>query len=69
MDILGNVNRVISIVGYCISDSNYEEKLCLKKYSLDIVCSLSVGEEQVAAFFIVIYAVRYMWTPINPQIG
>ena len=28
---LGNVNRDISIVSYCIFDSNYEKALCLKK--------------------------------------
>ena len=31
MDSLGNGNHDISIVGYCIFDSNYEKVLCLRK--------------------------------------
>ena len=50
MDSLGNLNNSISIVGYCIFDSNYEKALCLTQESLDIICSHSVGEEQVATF-------------------
>ena len=30
MESLGNVNHAISIVGYCIFDSNYERALCLE---------------------------------------
>ena len=29
MELLGNVNHAISIVGYCIFDSNYKKALCL----------------------------------------
>ena len=29
MDALGNVKHAISIVGHCISDSNYNKALCL----------------------------------------
>ena len=50
MEALGNVNHDISIVVYCIFESNYERSLCLTKESLDLVCSPSVGEEQVAKF-------------------
>ena len=29
MDSLGNMTRAISVVGYCIFDSNYKKALCL----------------------------------------
>ena len=48
MDSLGNVNHDISVVGYCIFDSNYEKSLVLNRESLDTICAPSVGEEQVA---------------------
>ena len=47
MDTLGNVNRAIIIEGYWIFESNYEKSLHLTKESLDLICSPSVGEEQV----------------------
>ena len=50
MDSLGNVNRAISVVGYCIFDSNYEKSLVLDRASLDMICAPSVGEEQAAKF-------------------
>ena len=50
MESLGNANHDISIVGYCIFDSNYEKALCRTQESLDIICSPSVGEEQVETF-------------------
>ena len=50
MGSLGNLNHAISIVGYWIFDSNYKELLCLTQESLDIICSPSVGGEQVATF-------------------
>ena len=50
MDSLGNFNRDISVFGYCIFDSNYEKALVLNRESLDKVCALSVGEEEVATF-------------------
>ena len=65
MDSLGNVNRAISIVGYCIFDSNYEKELCLPQESLDVICYPSVGEEQVATFQSIFYAVGYIWAPIH----
>ena len=58
MDSLGNVNHTISLVGYFIFDSNYEQALCLTSESLDLICSPSVGEEQVVKFETVFYAVR-----------
>ena len=48
MDSLDNVNHSISVVGYCIFDSNYEKALVLNRESLDIICAPSVNEEQVA---------------------
>ena len=50
IDTLRNLNHDISKVGYCIFDSNYEKSLFLTKESLDLVCSPSVGEEQVENF-------------------
>ena len=50
VDSLGNMNHAISIVGYWIFDSNYEKSPCLTQESVDIICSASVGEEQVATF-------------------
>ena len=47
---LRNVNRDISIVGYWIFDSNYKKSLYLTQAFLDIICSPSNGEEQVAMF-------------------
>ena len=60
MDYLGGLNHDISVVGYCIFDSNYEKALVLNRESLDMICALSVGEEQVAVFEILFTAVRYI---------
>ena len=49
MESLVNVNHDISIVGYWIFDSNNEKALCLTQL-LDVICSPSIGEEQVATF-------------------
>ena len=62
---LGNVNNAISIVGYCKFYPNYEKAMCLTKGSLDIICSPSVGDKQVAIFQSLFYAVRYIWAPIH----
>ena len=69
MESLGNVNHAISIVGYCIFDSNYNKALCLTQESLDIICSTSIGEELVATCRSVFYAVRYSWSPGNLKKG
>ena len=58
MESLGNANHNISIVRYWIFDSNYEQELCMSQGSLDVICSPSAGEEQVATFesvFILLY--------------
>ena len=47
---LGNVNRAISVVGYCIFDSKYEKAIVLNRESLDTICAPSVGEEQADKF-------------------
>ena len=60
MDSLGNVNHAISVVGYWIFDSNYEKTLVLNRESLDMICALSVGEEQIAEFETVFTALRYI---------
>ena len=48
MDYLGYLNHAISVVRYCIFDSNYEKALVLNRESLDIIFAPSFGEEQVA---------------------
>ena len=68
LDSFVDVNHVISIVGYWVFDSNYEKVLFLTKESLYIICSPSIGEEQISAIQSVFYAVRYMWAPINLKI-
>ena len=66
---IGNVNHDISIVGYCIFDSNYRQALFLIRESLDIIFSPSFVEEQFVNFETVFYTVRYMWSPGNLNIG
>ena len=65
MDSLGNVNHAISAVGYWIFDSNYKKSLCFTQESLNITCSTSIGEEQVATFQSLFYYVRYSWSSGN----
>ena len=60
MDSLGNVNHATSVVGYWIFESNYKKALVLNRASLDIICALSVGEEQAATFETVFTALRYI---------
>ena len=65
MESLGNANHNISIVRYWIFDSNYEQELCMSQGSLDVICSPSAGEEEVATFESVFYTVIYIWAPVN----
>ena len=65
MDSLGNVNHAISIVWYWIFESNYEKAICLIQKSLDIIFYPSIGEELIATFQSVFYAVIYIWAPGN----
>ena len=65
MDSLVNVNLDISVVGYWIFDFNSKKALCLTHELLAIICSTSIGEEIVATFQSVFYAVRYSWAPVN----
>ena len=51
-----NVNNATSIVGYWVFDSIYEKSLWLTKESLDLVYSPYYGEEQVATFDTLFYA-------------
>ena len=60
MDSLGNFNHAISVVGYCIFDSNYEKALVINIELLGIICAPSVGEEQVAVFETVFTALGYI---------
>ena len=41
---LGNVNHDITVVGYCIFDSNYKRALVINRESLDMIYALSVDE-------------------------
>ena len=58
MDYLVNLNHVINDVGYWIFDSNYKKSLVINRESLDMICTPSVGEEQVSYFETVFTAVR-----------
>ena len=69
IDLLGNVNHAISVVGYWIFDSNYEKPLFLNMASLDMFCATSVGEEQAAKFELVFTAVRYIRSPAQLKKG
>ena len=44
MDYLGNVNHAISVVGYCICDSNYKRELVLNRESLCMIYAQSFDE-------------------------
>ena len=60
MDIVENVNHAVSILGYCIFDSNIKNLLPLTLDSLNIVCSPSVGKGMFAVFETVFHTVRYI---------
>ena len=60
MDLLGNVNRDISVVGNWIFESKYEKSLVLNMASLEMICDPSVDEEQATKFESVLTAVRYI---------
>ena len=60
MDSIVNVNNAISVVGYCIFESNYEKSLIINRESLAMIFSPYVGEEQVATFETVLNTVRYI---------
>ena len=65
MESIVNENHAISIVVNCIFDSNYKKELFFTQKKLDIICSPSIGKEQVAKFQYVFYSVRYIWSPIH----
>ena len=50
MDTLGNDNRAIGIVENWVFDSNDEKALRLTRESMNLICSPSVGEEQIVKF-------------------
>ena len=60
MDYLGNVNHAISDIRYWMFDSNYNKALVLNRELLNMICSPSVVEEQVAVFETLFTAVRYI---------
>ena len=60
MDYFENVNHAISVGGYWIFDSNCKRELLRNIESFNIICSPSVGEEQVAVFETLFTAVRYI---------
>ena len=69
MDSLGNLNHAISVVGNWIFDSNYEKALVLNMASLEMICTLSVGEEQAAIFESVFTAVRFIYSKAQLKKG
>ena len=62
MDLVGNVNQAVSIVGKWISDSNFRRYLPLWVESLNLMCSSSDGKKVFTLFKKVFYAVRYINT-------
>ena len=46
IDLLGNGDHAISVVGCFIFDSNYKKALVLNTASLDMICAPYVGEEK-----------------------
>ena len=67
MDSLGNVNHDTSVVGYWVFDSNNEKALVLNRESLNMTCSTSVGEEQVATFETFFNAMKYTRLTVQPN--
>ena len=65
LDSLGNLNNFISILGYWIFDSNFKKSLFFTQEWLYLICSPSIGEELVATFKSVSYAVGYSWLQGN----
>ena len=69
IDLIGNVNHAISVVGNWIFDSNYDRALVLNMAPLDMICAPSVGEEQAAKFEKVYYAVRFVFNEAKSKKG
>ena len=69
MDTLGNVNHSISIVGYWIFESNYDNSLFLTQESLDLICCPSIGLKKVAIFQSGFNAVICIWETIRLKEG
>ena len=67
MDYLGNLNHAISVVGYWIFDSNYENALVLNRESLDMICDPYVGEKQEATFERVLCSVIFTCSRSHPK--
>ena len=66
---LGNMNHAISVVGYWIFESNYEELLVLNMASLGMICAPSVGEGQAAKFELLFTAVKYISSAAQLKMG
>ena len=66
---LGNLNHSISVVGYWIFESNDERALVLNIELLDIICSPSVGEEEVGTFQTDFCSVRYICSTAHLKKG
>ena len=60
MNSLGTLNHAISMVGYWIFESNYEQAIFMTRELLDLICSISVGEKQIVKFETLFFSVRYM---------
>ena len=60
MDSVEIFNRAVSIVGYCIFDSNYKKALPLTLDSLNLICPHLVGKGMFAMFESVFFSVRYI---------
>ena len=69
MDLIGNVNHAISVVGNWIFNSNLERALVLNRALLETICAPSVGEEQNAISEKVFNAIRYIFNEAKSKKG
>ena len=63
MDYLINMNHAVSVVGYWITDSNFENGLILNKAYLDLMFSCTNDKYAIAEFEEFFHTVRF----INPK--
>ena len=57
---VGNINNAVSILGYCIFDSNCKNSLLLALYLLNLICSPLEVEGTFSMFETVFQAFRYI---------
>ena len=63
MNLIGNTNHAVSVVGKCIFDPNYEKSFLLTIESFTLSCSCSDKNYTIEIFNEVYYAAMY----VNPN--